>query len=72
MFSRTVTSLNRDRDHALGQASPLAAFVSADNFGRRLKTLRGLTLDEGICKAWAAEPGRFRSSPLHHMPGQNI
>lgn len=50
----------------------LADFVSACNFARRLKTLRGLTLHEAICKAWSAEPGRFRSNPLHQMPGPNI
>ncbi|GAA0278913.1 IS481 family transposase ISGdi9 [Methylorubrum aminovorans] len=50
----------------------LGDFVSAYNFGRRLKTLRGLTPYEAICKAWSAEPGRFRSNPLHQMPGPNI
>ena len=50
----------------------LADFVSAYNFARRLKTLRGLTPYEAICKAWSAEPGRFRSDPLHQMPGPNI
>ncbi len=34
----------------------LADFVSAYNFGRRQKTLRGLTPYEAICKAWSAEP----------------
>ena len=32
----------------------LADFVSAYNFGRRLKTLKGLTPYEFICKAWAS------------------
>ena len=50
----------------------LADFVSAYNFARRLKTLRGLTPYEAICKAWSAEPGRFRSNPLHQMTGPNI
>jgi len=50
----------------------LATFVDAYNFGRRLKTLRGLTPYEAICKAWSAEPGCFRSNPLHQMPGPNI
>ncbi len=50
----------------------LADFVSACNFGRRLKTLRGLTPYEAICKAWSAEPSRVRSNPLHQMPGPNI
>ena len=40
--------------------------------GRRLKTLRGLTPYEAICKAWSTEPSRFRSNPLHQMPGPNI
>ena len=50
----------------------LADFVSAYNFGRRLKTLRGLTPYEAICKAWYVEPSRFRANPLHQMPGPNI
>ena len=50
----------------------LADFVAAYNFGRRLKTLGGLTPFEAICKRWAAEPERFRSNPLHQMPGLNI
>ena len=43
----------------------LADFVSAYNFGRRLKTLKGLTPYDAICKAWTAEPKRFRLNPLH-------
>ena len=50
----------------------LADFIAAYNFGRRLKTLKGLTPYEFICKRWAAEPERFRSNPLHQMPGLNI
>ena len=50
----------------------LADFVAAYNFGRRLKTLRGLTPYEAICKAWTDEPHRFRLNPLHQMPGRNI
>src|SRR5215210_2610491 len=49
----------------------LADFVTAYNFGRRLKTLRGLTPFEFICKCWTAEPGRFTLNPLHQMPGLN-
>jgi transposase-like protein len=48
-----------------------ADFVSAYNFARRLKTLKGLTPYEYICKIWTAEPQRFRLNPLHHMPGSN-
>jgi hypothetical protein len=36
---------------------------------RRLKTLKGLTPYEFICKAWASQPERFTLDPLHQMPG---
>jgi transposase InsO family protein len=49
----------------------LADFVSAYNFAKRLKTLKGLTPYEHICKAWTNEPERFRLDPLHQMPGLN-
>src|SRR5215210_4475479 len=49
----------------------LADFVAADNFARRLKTLKGLTPYEFICKRWTREPERFRLDPLHQMPGLN-
>ena len=47
-------------------------FVDAYNFGRRLKTLKGLTPYEFICKAWTAQPERFILNPLQQMPGLNI
>lgn len=50
----------------------LSDFVSAYNFGRRLKNLKGLTPYEFICKRWTAEPQRFNLDPLHQMPGPNI
>jgi transposase InsO family protein len=50
----------------------LADFVMAYNFGRRLKTLKGLTPYEYICKRWTLEPERFRLDPLQQMPGLNI
>jgi transposase InsO family protein len=50
----------------------VADFVAAYNFARRLKTLRGLTPYEAICKAWTEEPQRFTLNPLHQMPGLNI
>jgi len=50
----------------------LGDFVAAYNFGRRLKTLKGLTPYEAICKAWAKEPKRFFSDPTHQTPGPNI
>jgi transposase InsO family protein len=51
--------------------SHLADFVSAYNFGRRLKTLRGLTPYEHICQTWTKQPHRFILDPIHQMPGLN-
>ena len=51
--------------------SHLADFVSAYNFGRRLKTLRGLTPYEHICQTWTKQPDRFTLDPIHQMPGLN-
>jgi transposase InsO family protein len=44
-------------------------FVSAYNYARRLKTLKGLTPYEYICKIWTSEPDRFKENPTHHTPG---
>ena len=49
----------------------LADFITAYNFARRLKTLKGLTPCEFICKIWEKEPKRFRLDPTHQMPGLN-
>ncbi len=49
----------------------LAAFLDAYNFAKRLKTLRGLTPYEAICKAWADKPDRFRCDPTHFTSGLN-
>ena len=38
---------------------------------RRLKTLKGLTPYEFICKIWQTDPQRFTLNPLHQMPGLN-
>ena len=46
-------------------------FVNAYNFGRRLKTLKGLTPFEFICKTWTSQPKRFNLNPLQQMPGLN-
>jgi len=50
----------------------LQLIVDADNYGRRLKTLRGLTPYEFICQTWTNEPERFRLDPSHHIPGPYI
>jgi hypothetical protein len=46
--------------------------VTAYNFAKRLKTLKGLTPYEYICKVWTKEPERFSLNPLQQMPGLNI
>ena len=51
--------------------SHLADFVTAYNFGRRLKTLKGLSPYQYICSIWTKEPGRFTLDPIHQMPGLN-
>jgi transposase InsO family protein len=50
----------------------LADFVTAYNFARRLKVLKGLSPYEYICNAWPKEPARFILDPIHQMPGLNI
>ena len=57
----TVKRYHYDTDDQL--RSHLAAFLDAYNFAKRLKTLRGLTPYEAICKAWSDDPHRFRIDP---------
>jgi hypothetical protein len=49
----------------------LQAFLMAYNFAKRLKTLKGLTPYEYICKCWQKEPERFTVNPCHHTLGLN-
>jgi hypothetical protein len=55
-------------DHVRSRAD----FVTAYNFAKRLKTLKGLSPNEYICRLWAKEPERFNFDSLHQMPGLNI
>ena len=50
----------------------LALFLKAYNYARRLKTLRGLTPYEFICKSWTEQPQRFTRDPTHDTLGPNI
>jgi hypothetical protein len=43
--------------------SHITDFINACNYGRRFKTLIGLTPHEFIIKAWTKEPERFRAYP---------
>jgi transposase InsO family protein len=47
----------------------LQLFLDAYNHARRLKTLRGLTPYEYICKTWTEQPHRFITDPTHHTLG---
>ena len=38
---------------------------------RRLKTLKGLTPYEYVCKIWTTEPQRFTIDPYQHTVGLN-
>jgi len=49
----------------------LQDFIDAYNFGRRLKTLKGLTPYEFICKRWTSEPDLFIIDPIHQILGLN-
>jgi transposase-like protein len=50
----------------------LHTFLMAYNCATRLKTLKGLTPYEHICKGWQEEPERFAINPYHHTLGLNI
>jgi hypothetical protein len=70
-MNRTIKDATVKRFHYDGHDQlrrHLAYFVAAFNFGRRLKTLKGLTPYEFICKRWTAEPERFTLNPIQQMP----
>jgi len=73
-MNRTIKDATVKRFHYDGHdqlRGHLADFVTAYNFAKRLKTLKGLTPYEYICKIWTKEPERFRLNPLQQMPGLN-
>ncbi len=73
-MNRTIKEANVKRFHHDSHSqleTHLADFISAYNFGRRLKTLKGLTPYEYICKTWTTEPDRFTLDPIHQVPGLN-
>jgi hypothetical protein len=69
VFPRNVKRFHYDDHDQL--RNHLANFISAYNFGRRLKTLKGLATYEFICKYWTSELQRFTLNPIHQMPGLN-
>ncbi|KKW93324.1 hypothetical protein YP76_01060 [Sphingobium chungbukense] len=73
-MNRTIKEATVKRYHYDSHAqltAHLSDFINAYNYGRRLKTLRGLTPYEYICKCWATEPERFILNPHHQMPRLN-
>src|SRR5438132_857333 len=65
----TVQRYHYDRHDQL--EAHLAGFINAYNYARRLRTLKGLTPYEYICKCWTSQPERFKLNPLQQMPGLN-
>jgi transposase InsO family protein len=63
----TVRRYHYDSHNQLRQH--LATFLDAYNFAKRLKTLKGLTPFESVCKAWTNEPDRFKHEPIQLTPG---
>ncbi len=70
-MNRTIKDATVKRYHRDQLRRHLADFVAAYNFGRRLKTRKGLTPYEAICRAWGKEPVRFTSKLTHQFPGPN-
>lgn len=73
-MNRTIKEATVQRYHYdshLHLQAHLADFINAYNYARRLKTLKGLTPYEYICKIWTKDPNRFRLDPIHQMPGLN-
>ena len=73
-MNRTIKEATVKRYHYDSHAqltAHLHDFINAYNYGRRLKTLRGLTPYQYICKIWTTEPQRFTLDPHHLTPGLN-
>jgi len=73
-MNRTIKDATVKRYHYQSHdqlKSHLQTFLMAYNFARRLKTLKGLTPYDFICKAWTSEPDRFKINPVQHTVGLN-
>ena len=73
-MNRTIKDATVKRFHYDNHAqlrTHLDDFLAAYNFARRLKTLKGLTPYEYICKIWTSEPERFKLDPTHQILGLN-
>ncbi len=47
----------------------MQAFLMTYNFAKRLKTLKGFTPYEYICKIWSEDPDKFIINPHHYTVG---
>jgi hypothetical protein len=73
-MNRSLEEATVKRDHYQTHAQSKArsqTFPMACNFARRLKTPKGLTPCEFVCKTWTKEPERFRINPIQHTGGLN-
>ncbi len=73
-MNRTIKEASVKRYHCDSHAqltAHLHDFIDAYNYGQRLKTLKGLTPFEYICKIRTSEPDRFTLNPTQQMPGLN-
>lgn len=59
-----------NHDHAWRER-PLADFIAAYNFMRRLETLNAPATHASICKCRISAPHRFMLDLIQHMPGLN-
>ena len=65
-MNRTLKEATVQRYHYGSHAQLKAhihSFLMAYNFAKRLKSLKGLTPYENICKIWTTQPNRFRLNP---------
>jgi len=73
-IDRTIKEATVKRYHYQSRDQPkshLQTFLMAYNFAKKLKTLKGMSPYEFICKAWTNEPDRFRINPIQHTVGLN-
>jgi len=73
-MNRTIKDATVKRYHYDSHDQPrahLQDYLDAHNVARRLKTLRGLTPYEYICRIRTSEPDRFIVDPIRQRPGLN-
>jgi transposase InsO family protein len=73
-MNRTIKDATVKRYHYADHqqlTAHLELFVAAYNHARRLKTLKGFTPHQYVCRIWTEEPERFNVNPYHHTPRLN-